>query len=244
MSDISANPPALPTGASTPTESTTVRRRRWAGALMVAGGLALVVAQVLQPRQGDDVFAVSIAQSRTAWTAWGLLVMASAVLQLPGVTILRGSVPDGRGSRLVVTGGSILWLALIGLFAFGHTHAVAATLAGPTPVPQDVLESFARLDSDVSLGIVTVLGLLGFHLGWPLLLAGLGRSRSIAAPLAIVGSAALFLSFFGSVLGRWGEISLFVLAALCICRVGVGLARSGPGIPAEQASAAEGERVR
>ena len=195
-------------------------RRRWAGLLLIGGGLALAAAEIIHPRGGDDVFAVSIAESRQSWTAWGLLIMATALLQLPAVVSLRSMVSSGRGSRLTAIGGAVLFVSLVALFAFGQAHAEAATLVGPAPVSADLLEAFTRTESDVSLGVTAVLALFGFHLGWPLLFAGLARAGRLPKPLGIVGGASVFLSIFGAVLGPLGETALFVLAAACISAAG------------------------
>jgi hypothetical protein len=208
--------------AARPGEALATTRRRWmAGGLLALGGLTLAAAQIVQPRGGDDVFAVSLAESRGRWIGWGLLVMATSLLQLPAVASLRSSVATGRGARLTSIGGGMAFVSLVALFAFAQSHAEAATLVGPSPVPEDLLQAFSRLDSAISLGITTILGLFGFHIGWPLLLAGLARAGHLPPPLAIIGAAAIFLSFFGAALGPWGETALFVLAALCIATVGM-----------------------
>jgi len=201
------------------------RRRRTAGVLLAVGGLALAASQVVQPRGGDEVFAVSLAGSRERWVAWGVLVMVSALLQLPAVVLLRASVTTGRGARLTGAGGALTALSLVALFGFGLTHADLATLVGPAPVRPDVLAAFQRLDESVSLGVTTVLALAGFHLGWPLLLAGLARARRFPPALAVVGAASVFLSLFGAVLGAGGEVALFLLAGLCLAACGVVLVR-------------------
>lgn len=209
-----------------PGEARATAQRRWmAGVLLTLGGLALAAAQIIQPRDGDDVFAVSLAESRERWIGWGLLIMATSLLQLPAIASLRSSVATGRGARLTSIGGGITFVSLVALFAFGQSHAEAATLVGPSPVPQDVLQAFSRLDSAISLGVTTMLGLFGFHIGWPLLLAGLARAGQLPPPLAIIGATAIFLSFFGAALGPRGETALFALAALCIATVGMIVAR-------------------
>ncbi len=177
------------------------RRRRWASGLLVLGGLSLAASQVVQPRGDGDVFALSLAEHSTAWTAWGLLIMASGMLQLPAVVVFRSSVITGRGARLTAVGATLTFVALVALFAFGAEHASLATLVGSTPVAPEVLTAFERLDAAPSLGITAILGLFGFHLGWTLLLAGLGRAGRVPAPLAVVGCAAIFLSLFGALLG-------------------------------------------
>lgn len=213
-------------------ERVLTRRRTMAGGLLVLGGLTLAAAQVVQPHGGDEVFAVSLAEARSRWTAWGLLIMATALLQLPAVAALRASVPAGRGARLAGAGGGTTFVSLVCLFAFGNAHASLATMVGPTPVAPEVLEAFRRLDSAASMGIAGIVGLLGFHVGWPLLLAGLARAGRLSPPLAIVAAAALFLSLFGAVLGDTGEVALFVLAAGCLVAVGTTLLRPSPAAPA------------
>lgn len=209
-----------------------VRRRRWAGAMLVLGGVTLAAASIVQPRGGDEVFAVSVAGSRAAWTSWGLLVMATALLQLPAVLGYRARVVTGRGVRLTAAGGTLTAASLVALFAFGQFHAEAAAMVGAPPVSQELLDAFARTDSAVSLGFTAVLALLGFHLGWPLLLTGLARAGQVPAPLAIVAGSAVFLSLFGAALGAAGETVLFVIAAASLAAVGLHLVR-GPATSAE-----------
>ncbi len=195
-------------------------RRRLAGLLLIGGGIALAAAEIIHPRGGHDVFAISLAESHQAWTAWGLLIMTTALLQLPAVVSFRSMVPTGKGARLTAVGGAILFVSLVALFAFGQAHAEAATLVGSPPVSADLLAAFTRSEGAVSLGVTAVLALFGFHLGWPLLFAGLARAGRLPKPLGIVGGASVFLSIFGAVLGPVGETALFVLVAACIAAAG------------------------
>ena len=196
------------------------RRQRWAAGLLVLGGLSLAASQVVQPRGDSDVFALSLAQHSAAWTAWGLLIMASGLLQLPAVVSFRSSATTGAGARPTAVGAAITFVALVALFAFGAEHASLAALVGSPPVAPEVLTAFERLDAAPSLAICAILGLFGFHLGWPILLAGLARAGRVPSPLAVVGGAAIFLSLFGSVLGPVGETALFLLGALSLVAVG------------------------
>ncbi len=223
--DTKPDPDSTSTIGRSGTDRVTMRRRWITGVLLALGGLALAAAQIVQPRGGDEVFAVSLAGAQDGWIGWGLLIMATALLQLPAVVALQAPVTAGRGARLTRVGGTITFVSLVALFAFGQTHADLATLVGSAPVRPDVLEAFSRLDSSVSLGLTTILGLFGFHLGWPLLLAGLARAGRLAPQLAVIGAASIFLSLFGAVLGPAGEVTLFVLAALCITGVGIEYAR-------------------
>ncbi len=215
---------APPVHTTSDTGTTPGRRRTTAaGVMLVLGGATLAASQVVQPRGGDDEFAVSLAQSQDRWIAWGLLLMATALLQLPAVVSLLGRATTGRGARLVAAGGALTFASLVALFAFGQAHASLATLVGPEPVPAGVVDAFGRLDTSASLGIATLLGLFGFHLGWPLLLAGAACAGHVGRPLAVLGGASVFLSFFGAALGTVGEVALFVLAAACLSAVGVQL---------------------
>lgn len=204
------------------------RRARTAGGLLVLGSATLAASQVVQPRGGDGELAISLAENQGRWIAWGLLLMATSVLQLPAVVSLRSRATTGRGSRLSAVGGAVTVVSLVALFAFGQAHAELATLVGSTPVPPDVLEAFDRLDTSVSLGITTLVALFGFHLGWPLLLAGAARAGHVGKPLALLGVTSVFLSFFGAALGSAGEVALFLLAAACLGAVGVHLIRRVP----------------
>ncbi|SDR72555.1 hypothetical protein SAMN04488570_0168 [Nocardioides scoriae] len=220
----SADTPA----AGDPATTRVARRQQWAGVLLVLGGATLAAAAIVQPRGSDEELAVSLAESSAAWSSWGLLIMATALLQLPAVVMLRAAITSGPGVRLVAAGGGLTAASLVALFAFGQSHAEGATMVGSPPVSPELLEAFARTDSSVSLGVTAVLALIGFHLGWPLLLAGLARAGALPAPLAIVGGLAVLLSFFGAALGPLGEVALFVVAASSLAAVGLHVLRGSP----------------
>lgn len=227
-SPTSTYPDTPAAGGDDPAGTRVARRQRWAGALLVLGGVTLAGAAIVQPRGSDEELAVSLAESSAAWTSWGLLIMATALLQLPAVVRLRGAITSGPGTRLTAFGGGLTAASLVALFAFGQSHAEGATMVGSPPVSPELLEAFARTDSAVSLGVTAVLALVGFHLGWPLLLAGLARAGALPPPLAIVGGLAVLLSFFGAALGPLGETALFVVAASSLAAVGLHVLRGTP----------------
>lgn len=216
-----------------PTEATGRRgsRRRSAGAALVLGAVCLGVAEVIHPRGGDGDpagFARALAEDSGRWTAWALLIMATALLQLPAVLAWRAAVTSGRGARLVGVGGGITATALVALFAFGQSHGEGAAFAGRPPVDPAVLDAFTRADSAVSLGVMILLALPGFHLGWPLLLAGLARAGVVPVSLAVVGAVTAAGSLVAAALGPVAETVTFVVLAAALAALGAHLARTPP----------------
>jgi hypothetical protein len=208
-----------------------LRRRRLSGVALIAGAACLGVAEVIHPRGGaaDPAgFARALADEPGRWTAWALLIMATALLQLPAVLWWRSTVVAGPGARLVSVGGGITAVALVALFAFGQSHGEGTAFAGPPPVDAAVLDAFARADSAISLGVMLLLALPGFHLGWPILLGGLARAGAVPVPLAVVGGVAAFGSLVAAALGPVPEATVFVVLAASFAALGAGLLRTAP----------------
>jgi hypothetical protein len=205
------------------------RRRRLAGVSLVLGAACLAAAEVVHPRGGDGdpaAFARALADQPVRWTTWSLLIMATALLQLPAVLHWRGSVLAGPGARLTGIGGGVTAVALVALFAFGQSHGEGTAFAGRPPVDPAVIDAFVRADSAVSLGVMLLLALPGFHLGWPILLAGLARARAVPVPLAVVGGATALGSLVAAALGPVAETVVFVVLAATLAALGARLARS------------------
>jgi hypothetical protein len=204
------------------------RRRRDAGVALVLGAICLAVAEVIHPRGGASDpagYANALAAEPERWTAWSLLIMATAMLQLPAVLAWRAAVVAGPGVRLVAAGGGITAVALVALFAFGQSHGEGSAFAGTPPLDPAVVDAFTRADSAVSLGVMLLLALPGFHLGWPILLAGLARARAVPVPLAVVGGATALGSLVAAALGPVAETATFVVLAACLAALGAVLVR-------------------
>lgn len=201
--------------------------RRLSGLALFAGALTLSVAETIHPEAGDgpSAMAESFAALPGVWRTWGLLLMATALLLLPGVVALRSLVPEGPGRRLTVAGSLVTGAALVALFAFAQIHVQGVDLAGAAPVSPDVVEAFLRADAGIGIGVTAVLALLGFHLGWALLLAGLARARVVALPLAALGVAGALGSFFADPLGHLAESTAFYALAAAIVAAGWALVR-------------------
>lgn len=203
-------------------------RRRAAGVLLVVAAAALAVAEVVHPRGGPDVFAESLAAAAGRWELWGSLVMLTALLQLPAVVVLRGAVVSGPGRRLVAWGGGVTAVSLVALVGFGLAHAQGARMAGAAPVDPAVLDAFARADGTLALGVTAVLAIVGFHVGWPLLLVGLARAHRAPWWWAGPGAAVVVGGFVGAALGPTGETVLFLLTALVLALLGARLVTTDP----------------
>ena len=203
-------------------------RRRAAGVALVLGAATLAVAEVVHPRGGPDVLAESLAAAAGRWELWGSLIMLTAVLQLPAVAVLRGAVVSGPGLRLVAWGGGVTAVSLVALVGFGLAHAQGARMAGTTPVDPALLDAFVRADGTVALGITAVLAIVGFHVGWPLLVVGLARAHRVPWWLAGPGAVVVVGAFVGAALGPAGETVLFLLIALALALLGVRLVTHDP----------------
>ena len=203
------------------------RRLRLAGLSMIVASIALAIAETLHPQvsgDGPGALASSMAATPRIWTLWAGLVMATALLQLPAIVAWRSQVITGPGSRWVGFGGGLTALAAVCLFAFGQLHLQAVAFAGsPPPVAPSVVAGFVRAEGSVAIGISVATALVGFHLGWALLLIGLARARLIPVPLAIVGAAAATGSFAADALGRVAEVTTFVVLAGALAAVGLRL---------------------
>lgn len=234
MSTTAAGPPRAARRRTVPPDppdrADRVRRsrRRTAGVLLVAAAVALAVAEVVHPRGGPDVFAESLASAAGRWELWGSLIMVTGLLQLPAVVLLRAAVVTGPGRRLVAWGGGTTAVSLVALVGFGLAHAQGARMAGTAPVEPAVLDAFVRADDTVALGITAVLAIVGFHVGWPLLLVGLARARRAPWWLAGPGSAVVVSGFAGAALGPTGETALFLLTAVVLALLGARLVATDP----------------
>lgn len=196
-----------------------LRRQRWGGCSLIVSAFTLATAEIIHPEvmgDGAPALALSFATTPQTWTAWSLLLMATAMLQLPGVLAWRGRVASGKGAGLVSAGTATLAAALVALFAFGQSHGQGVAYAGAQPVDPAVLDAFTRAESAAPLGLTLILALFGFHLGWPLVLLGLARAAAIPVPLAFIGSAAAVGSFFADPLGHVAESAAFVVLAVVL----------------------------
>lgn len=167
------------------------RRHRAAAVSLVLGAAAMGIAETVHPRGGADGAAGLLrefAERPGTWILWSLLIMATALLQLPGVLAWRARVDAGRGSRLLGAGGLVLAGGLVALFGFGSSHGEGVALAGPLPIDPAVEEAYTRADQSVTVGLTIVIALLGFHLGWVLFLAGLARAGVLPWWVAAVGA--------------------------------------------------------
>ncbi len=205
------------------------RRQRWAGCSLMLGAVTLAVAETLHPEvmgDGAPALARSFAATPPLWTAWSVLLMGTALLQLPGVLAWRNRVTVGKGAALVSAGTATTAAALVALFAFGQSHAQGVAYAGAAPIDPAVLDAFSRADGSAPLGIALVLALLGFHLGWPLTLLGLARAEAIPVPLALIGTAASIAAFLVDPLGHVAEAAAFVVLAATLVAISLPLFRS------------------
>ena len=202
-------------------------RTRAAGLGLVAGAIALAIAESLHPHDNGDLL-TAYSEQPGRWTAWALLIMATAMFTLPGVVAWHARARH-RGSRLTTTGAVLLGAALIALFSFGESNGEAVALAGTTqPVPAEVLAAYARVDStSVPLFVMFLIAIPGFHLGLPIFLAGLARAGLIRTWLAVVGGTAAVLSIFiGGVHPLLG-VAAFIIVAASLATLGVTLIKAG-----------------
>ena len=203
-----------------------IRRRRLAGSSAIVAAVSLAIAETIHPQvpgDGPGPLASSMAATPRIWTLWAGLVMATAILQLPAIVAWRSQAITGPGSRFIGLGGGLTALAAVCLFAFGQLHLQAVTFAGTPPVPPSVIAGFLRAEGSIAIGISVATALIGFHLGWALLLIGLARARLIPVPLAIVGAAAATGSFAANALGRVAEVTTFLVLAGALAAVGLRL---------------------
>jgi hypothetical protein len=189
-------------------------RTRAAGLGLVAGAIALAIAESLHPQSNDDLL-TGFSEEPGRWTAWALLIMATGMCCLPGVVAWHARARR-RGSRLTTAGAIILGAALVALFSFGESNGEAVALAGSAqPVPAEVIAAYARVDStSVPLFVMFLIAIPGFHLGLPIFLAGLARAGLIRWWLAAVGGTAAVLSIFvGGLHPLLGPAAFVVVAA-------------------------------
>ena len=166
------------------------RRHRAAGIALGLGAFTMGVAETIHPRGGPDGpggLLQAFAAAPGTWTAWALLLMATSLLQLPGVLAWRARRDTGRGARFVGAAGLVLAGGLVALFAFGQSHGEGVALAGSEPIDPALVAAYTRADSSAALGVGLVLALFGFHLGWALLFPALARAGVLSVPVACAG---------------------------------------------------------
>ena len=189
------------------------RRHRAAAIALGLGALTMGVAETIHPRGGADGPAGllhAFAAEPGTWTAWALLLMATSLLQLPGILAWRARRDSGRGARFVGAAGLVLSGGLVALFAFGQSHGEGVALAGSEPIDPALVAAYTRSDSSAALGVGLVLALLGFHLGWALFFPALARAGVLSVPIAsagVIGAVAPLplsgISSLGETIGFW-----------------------------------------
>ncbi len=156
--------------------------------------------------------------------------MLTAVLQQSGVRAWPALVPVGTGRRLVAVGSSTTATALVAIFGFALFHAATVDIIGSGPLSPDLINSFVRAEDSVALSITVAVALLGFHVGWALLLIGLGFAKRVPWPVAFVGSGAALGSFVAGAIGGAAEAAAFVALAGVIGWLGMQLSRSAQAL--------------
>jgi hypothetical protein len=216
-----------------------------AGTAMLLGAACLAVAETVHVQVGGEwsveAMLQSLADRPQRWLLWSLLLMAMALLLLPGVAVWRTRVAQSgrrRGRGLTTVGSVVLGAALVALFGFGASHAQGvAAVAGTSPVPPDVVAAFTRMDSSLGTGLEAGLALLGFHVGVPLLLCGLARAAVLPWSVAVVGSVAAVAAFVVGGLGWYVVVTTFLITAGVLAYLGLLLLRpfeatAEEGVPA------------
>ena len=209
--------------------SRSVRRSRLAAVALALGALTMGVAETIHPRGGEDDPAGlldAFAAAPTTWTVWALLLMATSLLQLPGVLAWRARLVSGRGAGFVGGSGLVLAGGLVALFAFGQSHGEGVALAGAPPIDPALAEAYTRSDSSLALGVGVVLALFGFHLGWALFPLALARAGVFPRWVAAIGVLGAVGPFFLSGVSSAGETVGFWLLAAVIGVVAAQLYRS------------------
>ena len=221
----------------------------------MAGAAALVVAEAIHPRGGGSGTAGLVrhlAAEPGRWTAWALLLMLAALLMLPGVAAWRHLVADGPGARLVAAGASTTGVALVGIFAFATFHGASVDIIGAAPASPEIVDHYVAAEDSLVLGLLVVVALFGFHLGWVVLFAGLSRAGRVSVLTGILGSSAALGSFLAGAVGPAAEVVAFAVLGAAIGVTGLALrsprtdpesahAGSAPG-PDETGGPATGSR--
>lgn len=208
----------------------TPARTRAAGVGLVVGAVALAVAESIHPQgagSGPAGLLESFAAHPGRWTLWSLLIMAMAMACLPGVVAWHGRA-RGRGGRLTTAGAIVFGAALVAMFSFGESNGEGVGLAGGLePVPADVVAAYTRLDSTgVTLFVMFLIAVPGFHLGLPLLLAGLARAGLVPVWLAVVGGVAALASIGVGGIHPLLGVAAFLVVAATLAFLGVRLVRT------------------
>ena len=210
------------------------RRHRAAAVALAAGAFTMAVAETIHPRGGADGAAGLLQEFTEApgtWTAWALLLMATSLLQLPGVLAWRARLAAGRGATFVGVATLLLGAGLVALFSFGESHGEAVAVAGDGPVPAELAEAYTRLEASAPLGVMTVLTLLGFHLGWALFAGALVRAGVLPWPVGLLGVVGALAPFFLSEVWSTGETIGFWLLAAVVVWVAVRLFAAANDVP-------------
>lgn len=204
------------------------RRHRAAGIALVLGAVTMGVAETIHPRGGPDGPAgllQAFAAEPGTWTTWALLLMATSLLQLPGVLAWRARQEAGPGARFVGAAGLVLGGGLVALFAFGQSHGEGVALAGSEPIDPALVAAYTRSDSSAALGVGLVLALFGFHLGWALLFPALARAGVLSVSVAGAGVIGALAPLPLSGISSLAETIGFWLLAAVIGWLGIRLFR-------------------
>ncbi|WP_248962921.1 hypothetical protein [Sphaerisporangium perillae] len=204
---------------STPAEDF---RRRFSGACLIAGPLAMAVAMALKTISGGDSRTIlnEVAADPGRFQLSTLLQFAAAVLMLPGLAgLLR--LLSGRGAVLGHLGVGLFALNLFGNLGDAANSSALSALAAGGVTDQEVAIADAVAGNAVFIVIqlMVLVGLLGFIL----LAAALFRARTVHLTVPALLLATV-ISFFLPVTEGVGGI----LLVLAFGAVGLRFLRPGP----------------
>ncbi len=188
-------------------------RRTMAGVCLILAPLALALALLVHPGQGEAGFVQTMAENPGRVEAASLLVILSSVLFVPALVGLLRLMPD-RGTVLGHIG---VGLALIGVIGHAVWAGSDIVLLWMTNSQIDRAQLSAVVDGGAPSGIGFTLILLmfmaGFFLGLIFLAVGLWRSGAVprwAAALIAVGPLFQFLPIDNKAVFMTG-VALFVV---------------------------------
>lgn len=208
-------------------------RRTLEGACLALGGVLLAVGFAIgQSAESTAEEVAGIADDRAQFLVSNLVVVAAALLLVPGAIGIAQLV-RGRGSGLLTTGAAMTGIGGMSLALGLYSYTVAGRLLTSEPVPRDVAVRVVDLAyDDLAIGLVWLVG-MGVMLGPLVCGVALLRVRVVPRWLAALLVAAPVVAFLGGEPGGLATFALMLPLAVALVALGVQVARlPEPGAPA------------